>query len=107
MCVKHLVSMEDGDHSECPVELLACPEHRELQVRQMNEFSTSEEAAAASTRIIESLQDKIHAAASTEAEKQQALEELLRFMFGGRLPRGSNVPLERMPMTLRHFRHAH
>jgi hypothetical protein len=38
MCVKHLVSMEDGDHSECPVELLACPEHRELHVRQMNEF---------------------------------------------------------------------
>jgi len=36
MCVKHLVSMEDGDHSECPVELLACPEHRELQVRRMS-----------------------------------------------------------------------
>jgi hypothetical protein len=39
MCVKHLVAMEDGDHSECPVELLACPEHREQQLGQMSEFS--------------------------------------------------------------------
>jgi len=28
--------MEDGDHSLCPVELLACPEHREEQLREMD-----------------------------------------------------------------------
>jgi hypothetical protein len=61
--------MDDGDHRECPVELLPCPEHREQQLRQMSEFSTSEEGTA-NARIIASLQDKIHAAASTEAEKQ-------------------------------------
>jgi len=27
LCMKHGVLMEDGDHSACPVELLACPEH--------------------------------------------------------------------------------
>jgi hypothetical protein len=27
MCLQHGVSMEVGDHRECPVELLACPEH--------------------------------------------------------------------------------
>jgi hypothetical protein len=83
ICIKHSVSMDDGDHSECPVELIPCPEHCEQQLRQMSEFSTSEEAASASTRIIESLQDKIHAAASTEAEKQQAFGDLVRFLFAG------------------------
>jgi len=27
--------MAEGDHSACPVELLACPEHREEQLREM------------------------------------------------------------------------
>jgi len=27
--------MEEGDHTECPVELLACPEHMEEQLRRM------------------------------------------------------------------------
>jgi hypothetical protein len=39
MCIKHSVSMDDGDHSECPVELLACPEHRYEQLRQMSDPS--------------------------------------------------------------------
>jgi len=29
------VPMEDGDHSECTVELLSCPEHRADQMRAM------------------------------------------------------------------------
>jgi hypothetical protein len=29
--------MEDGDHSECPVELLACPEHLEAQRNKMED----------------------------------------------------------------------
>lgn len=35
MCQIHRVSMEEGDHSECPIELLACPEHRDEQMRAM------------------------------------------------------------------------
>jgi hypothetical protein len=35
MCLNHQVSMDDGDHSMCSIELLACPEHREEQLRQM------------------------------------------------------------------------
>jgi len=35
MCVTHEVPMEDGDHSECSIELLACPEHMSKQLRQM------------------------------------------------------------------------
>ncbi len=34
-CSDHQVSMEDGDHSQCTVELLACPEHRDEQLREM------------------------------------------------------------------------
>lgn len=34
--------MEDGDHGDCPVELLTCPEHREEQLRDMNTFGTSD-----------------------------------------------------------------
>jgi hypothetical protein len=82
ICIKHSVSTDDRDHSECPVELRACPEHREQQLRQISEFDTSEESAA-NARILASLQDKIHAAASTEAEKQQAFEDFVRLMFGG------------------------
>jgi hypothetical protein len=29
--------MDEGDHSKCPIELLACPEHREQQFKNMNE----------------------------------------------------------------------
>jgi hypothetical protein len=31
----HQVSMDNGDHSECSIELLACPEHREEQLAAM------------------------------------------------------------------------
>jgi hypothetical protein len=34
-CLRHQVPMEEGDHSRCPVELLACPEHLDEQLDQM------------------------------------------------------------------------
>jgi len=39
MCIRHRVPMEFGDHSDCSIELLACPEHREDQQRRMEEAS--------------------------------------------------------------------
>ena len=30
-CMQHQTSMDDGDHSNCPIELIACPEHRRDQ----------------------------------------------------------------------------
>jgi hypothetical protein len=33
MCFDHGVPMEDGNHSRCTIELLACPEHRLAQLR--------------------------------------------------------------------------
>jgi hypothetical protein len=35
MCLSHGVPMEQGDHSECSIELLACPDHRAEQMRAM------------------------------------------------------------------------
>jgi len=35
MCLVHQVPMEYGDHSECSIELLACPEHRAEQLRKI------------------------------------------------------------------------
>jgi hypothetical protein len=35
MCMDHGVPMEEGDHSDCTVELLACPEHCDEQLRAM------------------------------------------------------------------------
>ena len=35
MCRDHGVPMEEGDHSNCMVELLACPEHIDEQLRRM------------------------------------------------------------------------
>jgi len=35
MCLQHGVPVDDGDHSECSIELLACPEHRADQMRAM------------------------------------------------------------------------
>jgi hypothetical protein len=32
MCLRCQTSMEEGDHSQCPIELLACPQHRGVQV---------------------------------------------------------------------------
>src|SRR5665213_1245875 len=37
MCIRHRVPMEEGDHSKCSIELLACPEHLEEQRRRMEE----------------------------------------------------------------------
>jgi hypothetical protein len=37
--------MEDGDHGECPIELLACPEHRDEQLREMRAIATSDPRA--------------------------------------------------------------
>ena len=39
MCIRHRTSMEIGDHSECSIELLACPEHLDEQRRRMEESS--------------------------------------------------------------------
>jgi len=35
MCAIHRVPFEEGDHSQCEMELLACPEHHEEQLRAM------------------------------------------------------------------------
>jgi hypothetical protein len=34
-CINHQTLMEDGDHSQCSIELIACEEHREMQLRAM------------------------------------------------------------------------
>ncbi len=36
MCLEHQVPMNQGDHSRCRVELLACPCHLEEQLRRMD-----------------------------------------------------------------------
>jgi hypothetical protein len=38
----HQISLEDGDHSTCPVELLACSEHRDEQLRDMGIFDSAD-----------------------------------------------------------------
>jgi hypothetical protein len=38
MCQMHQVPLAYGDHRECPVELLACPEHCDEQLRDMDTF---------------------------------------------------------------------
>jgi hypothetical protein len=35
MCPFCEIPMEEGDHSECPVELLACPQHQDEQLQEM------------------------------------------------------------------------
>ncbi len=35
MCIECRVPMEQGDHSNCSIELLSCPEHRDAQMRAM------------------------------------------------------------------------
>jgi len=37
-CVWHGEPIEDGDHTMCPVELLACPEHREEQQHSLDQL---------------------------------------------------------------------
>lgn len=42
VCFDHDVSMEDGDHSRCRIELRACPEHAGEQARAIAEAMSSE-----------------------------------------------------------------
>jgi hypothetical protein len=34
-CINHQTLMEDGDHCQCSIELIACEEHRDQQLRAM------------------------------------------------------------------------
>jgi hypothetical protein len=42
ICLDCQVPMEDGDHSECSVELLACPQHQDEQLQEMGIFRPSD-----------------------------------------------------------------
>lgn len=42
ICLMHQVPVTDGDHGDCPIELLACPEHRDEQLRDMGTFDMSD-----------------------------------------------------------------
>jgi hypothetical protein len=47
MCDTCHVPMEEGDHSGCMIELLACPEHMDEQLRAMQERFDNAEATEA------------------------------------------------------------
>jgi hypothetical protein len=54
MCLRHRVPMADGDHSDCPVELLTCPEHRRDR-QKMSMLSSNEllsDGSAAERRML-------------------------------------------------------
>jgi len=42
MCPVHQVPLTDGDHRDCPVELLACPERLDEELRDMGTFDTND-----------------------------------------------------------------
>ena len=44
ICATHRTPLEDGDHSGCSIELLACPEHRDVQREMTPEEKTLGEA---------------------------------------------------------------
>jgi len=46
ICLRHQVPMENRDHSDCPVELLPCPEHLDEQLKEMERFRTSDLATS-------------------------------------------------------------
>ena len=42
MCIRHRTPMEVGNHSECSIEILTCPEHREEQLSRMDETKAAQ-----------------------------------------------------------------
>ena len=42
MCPFCQIPMEEGDHSKCSVELLACPQHQDEQLQETGEFRPSD-----------------------------------------------------------------
>ena len=44
-CLTHGLDMEDGDHSECRIELVPCPEHRDAQLAAMG-YATGQQSHA-------------------------------------------------------------
>ena len=51
MCPTHGVPMDEGDHSKCMVELLACPEHRRASAKADGRLSTEVRSASVGVRI--------------------------------------------------------
>jgi len=82
MCLDHDVptSMEDGDHSQCTVELIACPEHRDEQLREISKIEEEIDRRNAEFGLQQKW-DKMQA--MPDCPKKDALiDEILTFMFG-------------------------
>jgi hypothetical protein len=81
MCQTCKVPMEEDDHSQCPVELLTCPEHLEAQQRKMEdarlnfERQLAEAGLEAKWKRVETLPDG--------DERNALIDELLKWMFPG------------------------
>jgi hypothetical protein len=73
------LAMEDGDHSQCPVELLACPEHMDEQQGNMESASRnferelSEAGLEEKWKRVETLPDG--------DERNALIDELFKWMF--------------------------
>jgi len=66
-CFDHNVSMENGDHSQCRIELRACPEHEAEAAQAIAEAMSAEPDPA----LVEKWQDRQHCECGcAEAERR-------------------------------------
>jgi hypothetical protein len=77
ICEIHRTPLVDGDHSGCSIELLACPEHRDVQ-RQM----TAEERASGEA-YIEQLFAERDALPEGSAERLAVADKMFVFTISG------------------------
>lgn len=75
MCKFCEVPMEQGDHSDCPIELLACPEHLEEQQERMLEAERqlAESGFEEKWRQIDTMPDG--------AERNALIKEFMAWVF--------------------------
>lgn len=77
MCVTHRTPLEDGDHSGCSIELLACPEHRDVQRKMTAEEKASGEA------YIRKLFDERDALPEGSPERLAVADKIFVFTISG------------------------
>jgi hypothetical protein len=72
--------MEDGDHSQCTVELLACPDHMGEQLRQMAEARQEHERRAAEFGLDEKFK-RMQALRDDDPNKDVLAREIVEWLF--------------------------
>ena len=92
-CLRHQVPMEDGDHSQCSIELLACPEHLEARLQAMDTTRTDRQTVEPTDWLEQMFAEMNTPEAKLKFERERQYEREVLFAGLTNLNTGFDSPL--------------